>query len=147
MRDWMLAHFLPTLGFCGLCGNQEGCSHSPHLVAPPSACRSVSWLYPCSAAGAGTQNTQHRSDCPGSDFYPQPCALCFHLLQQRNFGYVIRTQSPRRRHLQAEQSCCCRGVAKPGPLVWHCSSLRRSANLPQLSVITALLIHLLILDL
>lgn len=102
-------------------------------------------LHPCGAVGASAQNAQHQSHSSG--FYPQPCVLLLLSLTTEKFQVCNCTQSPRRRRPQAELLCCCRGVVSPGPFIWHCSSLRRSANLPQLSVITALLIHLLILDL
>lgn len=118
MAHRVFARFLPTLGFCCLCGNQEGCSRSPHLCGT-SICLQEHVLVCIHAALLAPVHRMHNTSLTALAFIHSLVSFCFYPLQQRNFRFAICTQSPRRRRPQAEQLCCCRGVVSPGPFIWH----------------------------
>lgn len=102
------------------CWPLSSCPAQPSPDAPGTVC---SWIHGATPSACSVPSSRHHS------------------------GRCRDTKHERGLVLHAEQLCCWRGVASPNPVMWCFRSLRCSANLHQLLVITALLIHLLILDL
>lgn len=113
--------------------------------APPRSASAPALLVPAD----GEQKRGQGWQAPGLSFIwgHAGCSSCSVPSSRHHSGRCRDTKKEIGLVLHAEQFCCCRGVASPNPVMWCFRSLRCSANLHQLLVITALLIHLLILDL